>query len=152
MNKISVYFWQCICYVISLTWKWQRAVQKLSTNTKYSTYWNTSRLVSQCNCYTYKCVNASNLKYPLTSFLSKAAYSASMLSASGSRENTIRDSRLRASSLWCCFSAQSHGVSLFSFSANKSPPCFTRSWKVKWQSKMLLISNSSNTLKKRHVN
>lgn len=55
-----------------------------------------------------------------TSFLSRAAYSASIPSASGAREKTIWDSRQRASSSWCCFSAQSHGVSRFSFSANKS--------------------------------
>lgn len=62
----------------------------------------------------------------LTSLRSKAAYSASISSAWGSVEKTIWDSRLSASSLWCCLSAQSHGVSLFSFSANRSPPRFTR--------------------------
>lgn len=63
-----------------------------------------------------------------TSFLSRAAYSASIPSASGAREKTIWDSRHRASSLWCCFSAQSHGVSRFSFSANKSASLCTSNW------------------------
>lgn len=63
-----------------------------------------------------------------TSFLSRAAYSASIPSASGAREKTIWDSRQRASSSWCCFSAQSHGVSRFSFSTNKSASLCTSNW------------------------
>lgn len=66
-------------------------------------------------------------EYPLpldmlfsTSLRSRAAYSASIPSASGAIEKTICDSRHKANSLWCCFSAQSHGVSRFSFSTNKS--------------------------------
>lgn len=63
-----------------------------------------------------------------TSLRSRAAYSASIPSASGAREKTICDSRHRANSLWCCFSAQSHGVSRLSFSANRSASLCTRNW------------------------
>lgn len=63
-----------------------------------------------------------------TSLRSRAAYSASIPSASGAREKTICDSRHRANSLWCCFSAQSHGVSRFSFSANRSASLCTKNW------------------------
>lgn len=64
-----------------------------------------------------------------TSRRSRAAYSASISSASGLREKTICDSRRRANSLWCCFSAKSHGVSRFSFSANRSASLSTSNWK-----------------------
>jgi len=77
----------------------------------------------------------------LTSLRSKAAYSASISSAWGSVEKTIWDSRLRASSLWCCLSAQSHGVSLFSFSANRSPPRFTRNYRGVRREILLIYSS-----------